>query len=171
MSTAALSTAGEPRKQPQRPSTDERTQRLRRTLARSATRPRKRRERPPLAATGMQLETIVPSAERQKEEDGRRAASLTCGVSSTTQVNEPTSQEQTHKRKQTRLPRSGGRDREFGVSRGKVLKTGRIRGRALLCRTGNCQHPVTDHGGKEYATEPPDVRQKSTGHHQPATLK
>lgn len=98
------------------------------------------------------------SAVRQEEKDRQHAASLTCGISNRTQMSKPAKQEQTHKQKQTWLPRRrGGEDREFGVSRGKLLQTGRISSRALLCRAGSSvQHPVISHHGTEYVAEPPD---------------
>ena len=108
-----------------------------------------------VAATGMQLETIKCS---QAGRERQHAASLTCGISNRMQMSKPAKQEQTHKQKQSWLPRRrGGEDREFGVSRGKLLQTGRISSRALLCRAGSSvQHPVISHHGTEYVAEPPD---------------
>lgn len=53
-----------------------------------------------MAATGMQLETIVPSAERQKEEDGRGAASHVWGLKHDTgeRTHEPGTDSQTETR-------------------------------------------------------------------------
>ena len=58
------------------------------------------------------------------------------------------------------LPRGRGRrgregkEREFGISRGKLLYTGWINNKVLLYNTGNyIQYPVTNHNGKEYEKE------------------
>lgn len=170
MSAAALSTAGEPREQPPIDGGADGEAAADAHAERHS--PRKEDGATALGSDGdAARDDRAECSETERERRTACGISHVCGVSSTTQVNEPTSQEQTHKQKQTRLPRRRGRDREFGVSRGKLLQAARIGGRALPCRTGNCQHPVTDDGGKEYATEPPDLRQKSTGRYQPATHK
>ena len=56
------------------------------------------------------------------------------------------------------LPRGsvggGGKEWEFGTSRGKLLHTGWINNKVLLCSTRNyIQYPVTNHNGKEYEEE------------------
>ena len=53
------------------------------------------------------------------------------------------------------LPRGrggrGGKEREFGISRGKLLYIEWINNKVLLYSTGNyIQYPVTNHNGKEY---------------------
>lgn len=146
--SAALSTAGEPREQPPIDGgADAHAERHS---------PRKEDGATALGSDGdAARDDRAECSETERERRTACGISHVCGVSSTTQVNEPTSQEQTHTETE-RLPRRRGRDREFGVSRGKLSQAARIRGRALPCRTGNCQHPVTDDGGKEYATEPPD---------------
>ena len=43
---------------------------------------------------------------------------------------------------------------EFGINRHKLLDTGWIYNKVLLCSTGNyIQYPVTNHNGKEYEKE------------------
>ena len=47
----------------------------------------------------------------------------------------------------------GGKDWEFGISRGKLLSIGWISNKVLLYGTGDIlyiQYPVTNHNGKEY---------------------
>ena len=45
----------------------------------------------------------------------------------------------------------GGKDWEFGVSRGKLLNIGWINNKVLVYSTGkSVQYPVTNHNGKEY---------------------
>ena len=45
----------------------------------------------------------------------------------------------------------GGKDREFGVSRGKLVYTGWTNNKVLLHGPGNStQYPVINHNGKEY---------------------
>ena len=45
----------------------------------------------------------------------------------------------------------GGKEWEFGISRGKLLYIGWINNKVLLYSTGNyIQYPVTNHNGKEY---------------------
>ena len=53
------------------------------------------------------------------------------------------------------LPRErggrGGKEWEFGVSRGKLLHMGWINNKVLLYNTGNyIKYPVTSHNGKKY---------------------
>ena len=53
------------------------------------------------------------------------------------------------------LPRvrqdGGGKDWEFGISRGKLLYIAWINNKVLLYSTGNyIQYPMTNHNGKEY---------------------
>ena len=48
----------------------------------------------------------------------------------------------------------GGKDWEFGISRGKLLYIGRINNKVLLYSTGNyIQYPGINHNGKEYEKE------------------
>ena len=48
----------------------------------------------------------------------------------------------------------GGKDWEFGISRGKLLYTGCINNKVILYSTGNyIQYFVTKHNGKEYEKE------------------
>ena len=56
------------------------------------------------------------------------------------------------------LPRGrrggGGKEWEFGVSRGKILYIGWINNKVLLYSTGNnIQYSVTNHNGKEHEKE------------------
>ena len=47
----------------------------------------------------------------------------------------------------------GGKEWEFGISRGKLLYIGWISNKVLLYHTGNyIQYPVTNHNGKAYET-------------------
>ena len=48
----------------------------------------------------------------------------------------------------------GGKDREFGISRDKLLHTGRINNKVLRYSPENyIQHPVKHHNGKAYKKE------------------
>ena len=84
-------------------------------------------------------------------------------------TNEPsTEQKQTHRHKRTDLglPRvgfGGGKDREFGVSRGKLLSVGWMDNKVRLCSTGNSiQDPVINHRGNEYEKECKHVSNRVT---------
>ena len=45
----------------------------------------------------------------------------------------------------------GGKDREFGISRCKLLYIGWINNKVLLYSTGNyIPHPIINHNGREY---------------------
>ena len=68
-------------------------------------------------------------------------------------------QKQTHRHSEQTCGCQGGGDKggkewEFGASRSKLLYTGWINNKVLLCSTGNyIQYPVTNHKGKEYEKE------------------
>ena len=48
----------------------------------------------------------------------------------------------------------GGKDREFGINRCKLLYIGWINNKVLLYSTGNyIQYPLLNHNGKEYEKE------------------
>ena len=75
------------------------------------------------------------------------------------QINTSMKQKQTHRYRERTcgcqgLGGRGGKEWEFGISRGKLLYIGRINSKVLLYSTGNyIQYPVTNHSGKEYEKE------------------
>ena len=109
----------------------------------------------PFAATWMDLDIIILSEVSQKEKDKYQVISLICGIKNVTQMNLCTKQKQTQTwRTGLWLPRGrgcGGRlDREFGVSRCKLLHMEWINNKVLLYSTGNyIQYPIINHNGKE----------------------
>lgn len=121
--SAALSTAGEPREQPQRPGNS-----LSAHRRRSGRRGCGRRSRGASLARKEDGATALGSdgdaarddrAECSETERERRTAcgiSHVCGVSSTTQVNEPTSQEQTHNRNRRGCQGGGGGTGSLGLA-------------------------------------------------------
>ena len=78
-----------------------------------------------------------------------------------TQMNLSTKQKQTHRHRNRLVVAKGegrggggGVDREFGISRGKLLYIEWINNKVLLYTTGNyVQYPVIKHNGKEYEKE------------------
>lgn len=127
--SAALSTAGEPREQPQRPGNS-----LSAHRRRSGRRGCGRRSRGASLARKEDGATALGSdgdaarddrAECSETERERRTAcgiSHVCGVSSTTQVNEPTSQEQTHNRNRRGCQGGGGGTGSLGLAEANCYK-------------------------------------------------
>ena len=74
-----------------------------------------------------------------------------------THINISTKQKQTHRHREQSCScqgAEGGKDWEFGISRGKLLYIGWMNNKLLLYTTGNyIQYPVIDHNGKEYEKE------------------
>ena len=73
-----------------------------------------------------------------------------------TEMNISTKQKQTYRENRLAVAKSGGwggKDREFGISRYKLLYIGQINNKVLLYSTENhIQYPVTNHNVKEYKT-------------------
>ena len=106
------------------------------------------------AASGMQLEISILSKGRQEEKDQYRMISLTCGIC--TQINLPTKQNRiTDMENRLVVARGDGfggkTEGKVGVSRCKLLYTGRRNNKVLLYSPGDSiQHPVINHNRKEY---------------------
>ena len=107
----------------------------------------------PFAATWMQLEILILNEVSQKEKDKYRMISLIGGIETMAHINLLTEQKQT--------PRHGGQtcgccqgwgsglDREFGVSRCKLLPLEWLSNEVLLFSTGNyIQSFVVEHDGR-----------------------
>ena len=98
---------------------------------------------------------IILSDASQKEKAKYHMISLICGILNTTK--EHIYENRNRLRYKNRLVVAkgegvgGGKDWEFGVSRGKPLYIEWINNKVLLYSTGNyIQYPVTNHSGKEY---------------------
>ena len=111
------------------------------------------------AATYMELEIIILSEVSQTEKDKYHMVSLPRGNSNTTQISITMKQKRTHRhRTDSRWSRGrvgvGGMGWEAGVSRRKLLHTGRINNEVLPCSTGSSsQHPGINHNGREHEKE------------------
>ena len=113
----------------------------------------------PFATTWTDLEIIILSEVSQKDKDKYQMISLICGIQNMTQMNTSTKQRQTHRhREQTcgchKESGGGGMEREFAISRGKLVYRGCTNNKVLLYSTGNSiQYPVINQNGKEYEKE------------------
>ena len=92
----------------------------------------------------------------QTQKDKYHMISLTCGIyeTDTNELIYKTEIDSQTQRTDLWLPRKGsrgGKEWEFGISRGKLLYIGWINNKILLYSTGNnIQYPVTNRNGKEY---------------------